>query len=75
MTEKDKLHTGDLYFPGDPEIEKEQRIYQDMLMEYNQIPHSRQAERDAMLKKMFAPAFPESLQALPPSVRKYMLRC
>ena len=54
MTEKEKLHSGDLYFPGDPDILKDQRIWQDMLMEYNSIPHSRQPERDALLKKMFA---------------------
>lgn len=54
MTEKEKLHSRDLYFPGDSEILKDQRIWQDMLMEYNSIPHSRQPERDSLLKKMFA---------------------
>lgn len=32
---KEKLHTGELYFPGDEEIMKEQIVYQDLLCEYN----------------------------------------
>ena len=33
---KEKLHTGELYLPGDAEIMKEQAGYQDLLCEYNQ---------------------------------------
>ena len=54
MTEKDKLHTGEIYFPGDPEIMRQQAIWQDMVMEYNQIPHVQQPRRDEMLRRMFA---------------------
>ena len=32
---KQKLHTGELYLPGDEEIIKEQVSYQDKLCEYN----------------------------------------
>ena len=31
MSEKDKQHTGEVYFPGDPEILKEQIQYQEKL--------------------------------------------
>ncbi len=54
MAERDKLHTGEIYFPGDPEISAQQVIWQDMVMEYNNIPHVQQARRDEMLRKMFA---------------------
>lgn len=33
---KEKMHTGELYFPNGEEITKEQRFYQDLLYEYNQ---------------------------------------
>ena len=52
MTEKEKIHSGQLYFPEDPEIIKEQRIYQDLLMYYNTIPHTKQEERDKILKQL-----------------------
>lgn len=32
---KARMHTGELYFPGDEEITKEQTAYQDLLCEYN----------------------------------------
>ena len=34
---KEKMHTGELYLPGDEDIIKEQVIYQDKLCEYNLI--------------------------------------
>ncbi len=37
---KEKLHTGELYLPGDEEIMSEQVIYQDKLCEYNQTKPS-----------------------------------
>ncbi len=49
---KEKLHTGELYLPGDEEIMKEQMVYQDLLCEYNQTKPSQQKERIALLKKM-----------------------
>ena len=54
MAEKDKLHTGEIYFPNDPEIMRQQGIWQDMVMEYNNIPHVQQTRRDEMLRQMFA---------------------
>ena len=54
MAEKDKLHTGEIYFPNDPEIMRQQGIWQDMVMAYNNIPHVQQARRDEMLRQMFA---------------------
>ncbi len=54
MTEKDKLHTGEIYFPGDPEIMRQQAIWQDKVMEYNNIPHVQQARKAEMLRQMFA---------------------
>lgn len=54
MTEKEKLHIGDLYQPNDPEILREQRCYLDLLMEYNATPHSRMDARQSLLKQLFA---------------------
>ncbi len=54
MTEREKIHSGDIYQPGDPEIMAEQVRYLDMLKEYNAISHLEQDKRDAMLKRMFA---------------------
>ena len=54
MSEFDKLHTGEIYFPGDPEISAKQVVWQDMVMAYNNIPHVQQARRDEMLRQMFA---------------------
>jgi galactoside O-acetyltransferase len=52
MTEK--LHSGEIYQPSDPEIMRKQMTYLDQVMEYNTIPHSQMERREAMLKKMFA---------------------
>jgi len=54
MTEKEKIHSGQLYFPEDPDIIKEQRVYQDLLMYYNTISHTKQEERDRVLKQLLA---------------------
>ena len=54
MTEKNKLHTGEIYFPGDPEIHKEQTACQEKLYDFNQTRPSELEKRTAMLKDMFA---------------------
>ena len=54
MSEKDKQHTGEVYFPGDPEILKEQIQYQEKLYDYNQTRPSEQEKRTNLLKEMFA---------------------
>ena len=49
---KERLHTGDLYFPDGEGITKEQRIYQDLLYEFNQTRPSEGEKRTELLKKM-----------------------
>lgn len=39
---KEKLHTGELYLPGDESIIKEQMVYQDKLCDYNMTNHLKQ---------------------------------
>ena len=36
MGNRDKLHTGELYLPNDPEVLEEQLGYMELLYEYNQ---------------------------------------
>ena len=50
----EKLHTGEIYFPGDPEIHKEQSACQEKLYDFNQTRPSELEKRTAMLKDMFA---------------------
>lgn len=52
MSEKEKLHTGELFLPGDPEIFEEQIVCMDLLWEYNQTRPSQQKERAQLLKRM-----------------------
>lgn len=54
MAEKDKLHTGELYLPGDPEILSFQTECLERLYDYNMTRPSEYAKREAMLKAMFA---------------------
>ena len=54
MTEREKIHSGDIYWPNDPAIMAEQLVYLDMLKEYNDIPHVQMEKREAQLKRMFA---------------------
>lgn len=54
MSEKDKLHTGDLYLPGDDEILKKQQQCLEKLYDFNQTRPSEMDKRNAMLKEMLA---------------------
>ena len=54
MTEKEKLHSGDIYFPGDPEIHAEQTACLEKLYDFNQTRPGELEKRTAMLKDMFA---------------------
>lgn len=54
MTEKEKLHSGDIYFPGDPEIHAEQTACQEKLYDFNLTRPSELEKRTAMLRDMFA---------------------
>lgn len=47
---KERLHTGELYLPGDEEIIKEQVVCQDKLWEYNQTRPSESEKRAEILK-------------------------
>lgn len=54
MTEKEKLHSGDLYFPGDPAIMEEQTGCLELLYEFNATRPSEGEKRMRLLKQMFA---------------------
>ncbi len=54
MTEKERLHTGDLYLPGDEEIMREQTRCLDRLYDYNATRPTEGDKRAALLKEMFA---------------------
>lgn len=54
MAMKDKMHTGELYLPGDEEILKEQEKCLERLYEFNQTRPSEGEKRQQMLKEMFA---------------------
>ncbi|MFC6289767.1 sugar O-acetyltransferase [Levilactobacillus angrenensis] len=54
MTNRDKLHTGDLYLPDDPAIEVEQKRYLDRLFDYNQTRPSQPAQQQKILRELFA---------------------
>ena len=54
MSNKDKMHTGELYLPGDEEIMKEQQICLDKLYDYNMTRPTESEKRQELLKEMFA---------------------
>jgi galactoside O-acetyltransferase len=54
MAEYEKLHSGEIYFPGDSQIQKEQTACQEKLYDFNQTRPSELDKRTAMLKDMFA---------------------
>ena len=54
MTEWEKLHTGDIYFPGDPEIHRVQTACQEKMYDFNQTRPSELEKRTEMLRDMFA---------------------
>lgn len=54
MAQRDKIHTGELYLPGDPEIMEEQLRCLEKLYDYNLTRPSQQEKRENMLKEMFA---------------------
>ena len=54
MTEKDKMHTGELYLPGDPEIMERQMKCLDRLYDFNNTRPTESEKREALLKEMFA---------------------
>ena len=54
MNEREKIHSGKIYWPNDPTIMEEQLGYLDLMDEYNRTPRRLQAERYEMLKRLFA---------------------
>lgn len=51
---KDKMHTGELYLPGDEEIMKEQLLCLDRLYDFNHTRPTELEKRTALMKEMFA---------------------
>ena len=54
MSMREKMHSGELYLPNDPEIMSEQQKRLDMLYDYNMTRPTEAAKREAMLKEMLA---------------------
>ncbi len=54
MAEKDKMHTGELYLPGDEEILREQTACLEKLYDFNNTRPSELEKRERLLKEMFA---------------------
>ena len=52
--DKEKMHTGELYYPSDEEIMKEQMNCLDKLYDYNMTRPTEYKKREALLKEMFA---------------------
>lgn len=51
---KEKMHTGELYLPGDTEIMAEQQKCLDRLYDFNSTRPTEQDKRQKLLKEMFA---------------------
>ena len=51
---KEKMHTGELYLPGDEEITERQIKCLDMLYDFNMTRPTELKKREEMLKEMFA---------------------
>ena len=51
---KSRMHTGELYLPGDPEIMAEQMLCLEKLYDFNQTRPSEMEKRERLLKEMFA---------------------
>ena len=54
MSNKDKMHIGELYLPGDEEIMQEQQMCLDKLYDYNMTRPTESEKREKLLKEMFA---------------------
>ena len=54
MTEKEKIHSGDVYFPSGEEIMMEQLSYLDLMDEYNRTSRLNFEKRQQILKQVFA---------------------
>ena len=54
MAEKDKVHTGEIYYPSDEELMKYQLECLDKLYDFNMTRPSEMDKREKLLKEMFA---------------------
>lgn len=54
MSMKDRMHTGELYLPGDEEIMKEQTLCLEKLYDFNATRPLEDEKRAKLLKEMFA---------------------
>ncbi len=54
MAMKDKMHTGELYLPGDAEIMREQIQKLDRLYDFNRTRPTEMEKRHALMREMFA---------------------
>ena len=54
MTEKEKMHSGALYLPDDPDIVREQTACLEKLYDFNHTRPGELARRAALLREMFA---------------------
>lgn len=54
MTDKEKMHTGDIYYPSDDSIMNEQLECLDKLYDFNMTRPTQLELRESMLKDMFA---------------------
>ena len=54
MSMKEKMHTGELYLPGDEEIQQEQREKLNRLYDFNMTRPTEMEKRGALLQEMFA---------------------
>ena len=54
MTEREKIHSGSIYWPSDESIMTEQLGYLDLMDEYNNTSRRLQSKRQELLKKLFA---------------------
>lgn len=54
MTEREKIHSGNIYWPSDESIMTEQLGYLDLMDEYNNTPRRLQSRRQELLKKLFS---------------------
>lgn len=51
---KEKMHTGELYLPGDPKIVEEQTKRLERLYDYNMTRPTEETKRQELLKEMLA---------------------
>lgn len=54
MGQREKLHSGEIYFPNDEEIMREQTQCLEKLYDYNQMRPLQMDRREALLREMFA---------------------